>query len=57
MPAMDSNLPRILTTRKTGNVFSRESHATVGKRKRVEVDQAIAEIERQVKHSLVCRAI
>jgi TetR/AcrR family transcriptional regulator, regulator of cefoperazone and chloramphenicol sensitivity len=32
-------------------------HATVGKRKRGEVDQAIAEIARQVEHWLVCGAI
>jgi AcrR family transcriptional regulator len=32
-------------------------HATLGKRKREEVDQAIAEIARQVEHWLVCGAV
>jgi hypothetical protein len=32
-------------------------HATLGKRRRREVDQAIAEIARQVEHWLECRKI
>jgi hypothetical protein len=32
-------------------------HATLGKRNREEVDQAIAEIARQVEHWLVCGAV